>query len=521
MALDGVALIVCGVLAITFTFIVSRLQLQRSRNVSGLPYPPGPKPLPFLGNILHLNTAEPWLSYTEWSKTYGEILYLRLLGLNFIVLSSEKVARALLDQRSMIYSERPQMPTHKMFGIEFNTVSLSYGNEWRLHRKMLHHVMRPDSVPKYYETYMRKTHNLLTNLLDTPGQFERHLKTFVGSIILSLAYGYETSSTDDPLFDAVEQLIAMLAKALSPERAAVLLAFPFIRHLPPWFPGSSLKRDAIVCRDLASKVLNVPFDLVKENMRKGCASPSMVSECISQIDRNAGEEQRQRLEHAIKGSAATLFLAGSETNSSLLHAFILAMVLYPEVQAKAHAEIDSVVGPSRLPSCKDRPLLPYVNKILRELLRWNPVVPLGIPHATSNSDIYNGFFIPKGAYVIVNVWAMSRDSDKYADLEDFKPERHLVADNTATVPLPTQDPVFGMGRRICPGRFVSDAFIFAAIVSILAMFRITKAKDSEGHEIPVEQKFTTGISIHPISFPCVFVCRSKEREQLLRAGINS
>ncbi|KAF8840195.1 cytochrome P450 [Paxillus ammoniavirescens] len=491
--LDEVALIVCGVLA-TFTLLAGQ-RLQSNRSIHRLPYPPGPKPLLLLGNILHLNKSEPWLSYTQWSKTYGEIIYVRLLGLNFIILNSEKVARVLLDQRSTVYSDRPQMPAHEMFGIEFNTVSLPYGDEWRLHRKLLHNAMRPNSVPKQYEIYTSNTHTLLMNLLDTPGQFEKHIKTFVGSIILSLAYGYDTSSPDDPIFVAVEQLIAMLTKSLSPERAAILLAFPFIRHLPPWFPGAVLQRDAMACRKLARQVLNVPFDLVKENMIKGRASPCMVSECISQIDENAGEEERQRVEHAIKGSAATLFIAGSETNTSVLHAFILAMVLYPEVQAKAHVEIDSVVGPSRLPGDQDRSSLPYVDNIIRELFRWNPIVPLGMPHATSSSDVYNGFFIPKGAFVIVNVWAMSRDSDKYDDVEDFKPERYTAADNTETVPPLTHDPVFGMGRRVCPGRFISDEFLFVAIASILAMFRITKAKDNEDREIPVEKRFTTGVSM--------------------------
>ncbi|KAF9238522.1 cytochrome P450 [Melanogaster broomeanus] len=488
--LDGVALIVCGVLAITLS-LSRRRQLQKSRNASGLPYPPGPTPLPLLGNILHLNTAEPWLSYTEWSKTYGEILYVPLLGLDFIVLNSEKVARALLDQRSGIYSDRPSVPTYKMFGIDFSTVTLPYGDEWKLHRKLLHYSLRSHSASKYCDTYMRKTRDLLMNLLATPEQFERHLKTFVGSVILSVTYGHETSSTDDPLFSAVEQLMEILEKGLSPERAAILSAFPFLGHLPPWFPGTGLTRDAILSRKLASEVLNVPFDLIKENMVKGCASPSMVSECLSQIDENAEEQERQRVEHAIKSSAATLFIAGSETNSSLLHAFILAMVLYPEVQAKAHTEIDSVVGPSRLPDYNDRSSLPYLNNILLELLRWNPVVPLGMPHATSKSDIYNGFYIPQGAYIIVNVWAMSRDSDKYCDAEEFKPERHF-ADDVATAPSPTQDPVFGIGRR--------------TFTSILAMFHITNAKDDDGHEIPVEKKFTSGISVWVF---IVLSCHSK------------
>jgi hypothetical protein len=92
--------------------------------------------------------------------------------------------------------------------------------------------------------------------------------------------------------------------------------------------------------------------------------------------------------------------------------FLLAMVLHPEVQTKAQADIDRVIGKDRLPDFDDRPALPYLDAILRETLRWHPAVPLGpctmtyfllhlmafsgTPHATTTSDFYKGFFIPKG-----------------------------------------------------------------------------------------------------------------------------
>lgn len=65
---------------------------------------------------------------------------------------------------------------------------------------------------------------------------------------------------------------------------------------------------------------------------------------------------------------------------SSLTSFILAMTLYPHVQIKGQAEIDAVVGKKRLPSFSDRASLPYVNAIVKEILRWNPAVPLGMPH---------------------------------------------------------------------------------------------------------------------------------------------
>jgi len=193
------------------------------------------------------------------------------------------------------------------------------------------------------------------------------------------------------------------------------------------------------------------------------------------------------------------------------------MLLYPEVQAKAQAEIDSVIGSGRLPNFDDRASLPYVDAILRELVRWNPVVPLGIPHATSGDDVYEGYHIPKGAFVLINVWAMSRDENNFSDVEEFQPERFLSEKGTLKDGPPmSANPIFGLGRRICPGRFASEALMWTAVVSVLATFCITKAKDANGKEIDVKKQFTTGLSIRPIEFPCRFVSRSDERVQMIR-----
>jgi hypothetical protein len=84
--------------------------------------------------------------------------------------------------------------------------------------------------------------------------------------------------------------------------------------------------------------------------------------------------------------------------------FILAMLLHPESQAKARAEIDAAVGRDRVPTFADRPNLPYVDALLMEALRWQPVTPQGIPHAAEQDVLYNGYCIPKGAILICNAW---------------------------------------------------------------------------------------------------------------------
>ena len=84
--------------------------------------------------------------------------------------------------------------------------------------------------------------------------------------------------------------------------------------------------------------------------------------------------------------------------------FLLAMVLHPNVQKKAQEEIDCVVGTDRLPSLDDRDKMPFIAHVMWENLRWNPVAPLALSHATVQDDIYEGYWIPKGTTIQPNVW---------------------------------------------------------------------------------------------------------------------
>jgi cytochrome P450 len=104
--------------------------------------------------------------------------------------------------------------------------------------------------------------------------------------------------------------------------------------------------------------------------------------------------------------SGSLLEAGSDTTSSTLYGFILALLVWPEVQKKAQEEIDRVVGPNRLPTIEDYDQLPYIRSCIKESLRWMPTVVLGVPHSVLKDDTYMGYTIPKGATIINNVWCV-------------------------------------------------------------------------------------------------------------------
>jgi cytochrome P450 len=123
-----------------------------------------------------------------------------------------------------------------------------------------------------------------------------------------------------------------------------------------------------------------------------------------------GPANNPAYEKLVRELGAMAYAAGGETTVSTIESFFLAMRRYPRVQACAQAELDRVVGPDRMPDLSDRAQLPYIEAILAEVYRWVPVLPLGVPHATSENDEYRGYHIPKGTIVLHNTWYVGDDS---------------------------------------------------------------------------------------------------------------
>lgn len=455
-----------------------------------------------LGNLLDLNGSQPWVSFTQWASTRGNVIYCKLFGRQIIVLQSQEVAKALLEHRSSIYSDRPPLSSTKAIGSEFNSAQLRYSDEWRLHRRIFHQSFRSEAAKHYLPIQLRKARQLLQGIIEAPERYQRHIELFASSVIMSAVYDYEAKPNDDPLLLAAEKAIKVFLEVASPQTSAILETFPFLLKLPSWFPGASYKRLAIQSQKNATAMVDIPFHYARERAMAATSNRCMISESIGRSETHGNADE---FELALKSSSATAFIAGVETTASTLTVFVLAMMLYPDVQKRAQEEIEAVIGTDRLPTFEDRSSLLYVEAVLRETLRWHPVFPLGLPHYTADSDVYNDHYIPKGAIVMANIWAMSKDEVKYPDPNDFKPERFFMANgqlNDDTVDFP-----FGFGRRVCVGRYFADASLWISIASLLATFRFMRPLDNEGKEVDPIFQWSTGLISHPESLPCRVVPR--------------
>jgi len=352
-----------------------------------------------------------------------------------------------------------------------------------------------------------KAHELLLNLLEDPVDYPKHLEAHSGSIIMSAVYSYGAARRDDHMINVVK-MSADVLKDANMALLGIFSTFPSLFRLPSWLPGMSPKRLAHLSKKLSADLLNIPFTYTECGLATGSISPCLVADHLLELDESDSDLAWQK--KAVQESAATACMAGTETTASALMNFILAMILQPDIQEKAHELIESLVGKQRLPTFEDRPSLPYVDAILRECLRWHPVTPLGIMHAAVDSDVYNGYYIPGGFVVTPNIWAMCQNEEKYPNASEFKPERFLNSDGTLTDD--TVSFVWGFGRRVCPGRHLAEASLWSAMACLLAIFKFSKAKDETGRDIEIEPQWVGDFTVRPLPFPCSITPRNAEMD---------
>ncbi|KAH9929348.1 cytochrome P450 [Fomitopsis serialis] len=301
-------------------------------------------------------------------------------------------------------------------------------------------------------------------LIHEPHDFAKHVKRYISALIMDSVYGHRVMSSDDPYIHIMD-LAMELTTALSPAGGTVVDFFPILKHIPTWLPGMSWKRKAEDAKIIVMDARLRPYHMARDAVAAGCARPSIISGLIEDAMKqgNLPEEQAD-----IINGCSVLYGAGTDTTKTSLLTFILAMVLHSDVYQKAQDEVDRVIGSDRLPTLADRDDLPYVQCVLKEVYRWNPPVPLGIPHYLTEDDDYQGFDIPGDTGVVANLWSMSHSEEVYGDPDVFRPERFLHPNEDTDIADPVNI-VFGHGRRICPGRVFADTAIFLAISNIMPL----------------------------------------------------
>ncbi|OTA98840.1 hypothetical protein M426DRAFT_101140 [Hypoxylon sp. CI-4A] len=507
--MSSLSIIISLGVGLAFIYVARRL-LSGARHP---PLPPGPRGLPFIGNLMYMpkpDAFEPyhWLKHKE---RYGPISSMNVAGNTIIMLNDTRLAIELLEKRAAKHSSRPRLIfVGEMIGWGSTLGLMPYGDKYRRYRKRAARLIgNTTASARYVDVQEVEVGHFLLHLLESPEELVTYIRKETGSMILKVAYGYTAESHgNDILNDMVSDAMDVFSLAAAPGTFVVDF-MPFLRYLPDWFPGTGFKKLARKWRSELLATIEKPYAFARHQMAHGMDSRSFVS-AMTEEGEGSPEDQ-----HIAKWAAASLYSAGADSTVSAVSFFFLAMTIHPKVQRVAQEEIDRVVGQGRLPTTADRAKLPYVEAIVKEVLRWHPVVPMGFAHESTEDDIFEGYFIPKGSILRPNIWYFGHDPKDYHDPLEFKPERFLATDGHE----PELDPgswVFGFGRRVCPGRFLAENTLYLTIAQTLAVFNIGRVKEN-GQEVVPAVILTPGTVCHPAPYKNVITPRSPLHEKLIRS----
>ncbi|KAI0742311.1 cytochrome P450 [Daedaleopsis nitida] len=436
-------------------YVISRIRWQR--RTRGRPLPPGPKSLPFLGNIAHMQRPEPWRAHRDLCTTYGDVVYVPVLGQDIVLLGSADAVSDLLDKRSAVTSDREQSALIPLSGQDFNIAFMPYGHVWRQHRRVFAEQFSVSAASEEHQQIQQNYAQLfLRKLLNEPEELREHIRYTFSASIMKTVFGLEVAEKRDENVTLMERVLEGV-QAFTPGRSRRVKQGPFVGNILLELEGTD-------------------------------------------------KEKYLEMQEIARNVAVTAFEDARQTYTTLQF-FFLAMWLYPDVQHKAQRELDTVVGPHRLPIHADQAALPYVTAIVKEALRWQNALPNGVPHHTSEDLEYRGFFIPQGTALIPLTWACLHDPEVYAE-----PERFIPSDTSVRDP---SDFAFGYGRRKCPGMAFAESSLFINIAMALHTFDITPPLDEHGDVVTIEPKPVGSVLLYPEECRCSLKPRSEQAERLV------
>jgi len=450
------------------------------------------------------------VDFLHWIKhrdLYGPISSLTVIGTPIVIINDKQCAVDILDKESAKTSSRPESTFAYEFAGWKKSLALTRDRRlFRQYRKALAKVLGSrNAVMKFHPLQELESQRFLLRLLKDPKHFPEHLRREAGAFILKVTYGYSILPEEiDPLVTLSESALDWFVYSTAPGKWLVDL-LPFMRHIPEWLPGGGFKKTAREVEKHVQEIIEKPLAFTIHQRKQNNHMPSYASDLLDDNEPHSD----------VAWTSMGMYIAGADTTVASLKGFLLAMLLFPETQRKGQEEIDRVVGRDRLPVLADRDQLPYINAMMKEVMRWHTAGPIALPHRADEDIIYRGYLIPKGATILANAWLYNNDPNTYPEPRKFRPERFLEGDGHEPEADPTEN-IFGWGRRICPGRLIAESAVFVTIAQTLAAYTMTKPVGADGKEIEPKVEYIPGIVAHLKPFEVDFKLRDPKYEEIIR-----
>ncbi|KAF3047192.1 hypothetical protein E8E12_011599 [Didymella heteroderae] len=481
-----------GLALLSISLVYFLLRLQRwLEDREKLPLPPKPPGVPLLGNALDVisstRTGSQHLLFEQYAREYGEIVRIQVGPFTQYFINSDEAVKAIFDRASASTSERPRwIVSNEQICDQKNVLLLNASHlRWKQQRKVIlqgmTNVPRADAGVPYLHFETAKFLNQVVNdntLANNSVELFNQIGRYTYSVFASQTFGMDIPDAKDPAIEYIfrsglEQILGTLPGSHLVDILPVLNKLPLF--LKPW------ERRARALFQDNKNWCDERMRRVEKAIGKGTVNDSFLARVL-QDEKCMGFEDRSEAAYL----ALMLMIGAADTSKMSSWSFLEAMMRFPDVQAKALAKIEAVVGVAdRLPVYEDLDSIPYVRCLMKELWRWRPPVALGHPHITTKDLTYNSMRLPVGSRIHLNAWAIGHDSHRHADPERFWPERYqgdLTNSEQSKNSADVKDRdhfAFGSGRRICPGYHVAERSLAIAIMRLVWAFEIVPAPNTK------------------------------------------
>ncbi|KAK7349602.1 hypothetical protein VNO77_07089 [Canavalia gladiata] len=479
-------------LLISLAWVSIHVLISIFKTLKSSKYPPGPHPFPIIGNILELGN-QPHQALTKLSKIHGPIMSLKLGNTTTIVISSPQIAKEVLHKNDHILSNRKfpdsvQALDHHLFSM----VWLPPLTHWRILRKVCAtQVFSSQKLDSTQVLRQRKVEELLNYVeerckkgeaLDIGEATFTTALNFISNTFFSMDLGHYTSDKSQEFKDIIWGIMEEAG------RPNVVDFFPIFRFFDPQGARARMNR-------YFEKLIALFDGLVEERLRlKGSEKES--KECNDVLDsllEHMLEDNSQMSRLQVSHLFLDLFVAGTDTTASTIEWTMTELIRNPKILEKVRRELQQVVAKDEQVEESHISKLPFLRAVVKENLRLHPPAPFLVPHS-SNVDVdLCGFFVPKNAQILINVWAMGRDPTIWTNPNQFMPERFLESDidfkgkDFELIP-------FGAGRRICPGLPLAFRTVHIVLASLLRSYDWKLMNGQKSEDIDVSEKY--GITLN-------------------------
>ncbi|KAK2855890.1 hypothetical protein Q5P01_004625 [Channa striata] len=454
--------------------------------------PPGPRPLPVLGNLLQLDLKRPFITLLKLSKKYGSVFTVYFGTKKVVVLAGYKTVKEALINHANEFGERHP------FAISYEEkqdygVLWSNGDSWRDMRRFALTNLRDFGMgKKACEDKIVEECGYLVEVFKgfngEPFDTTQSVNYSVSNIICSIVYGSRFEYSD-PKFTSMVDKTNRKVELFGSASMQVYNLFPWLGMC------ISDRREIKKIYTWITEVNLAIFRHLKETLNpqmcRGLVDAFLVQK---QNFEDSGITNSHFHDDSLMMTVQNLFVAGTETTSSTIRWGLLLMAKYPKIQDQVQEEISRVIG-SRQVQVEDRKNLHFTDAVIHETQRLANIVPMAVPHRTSQDVTFQGFFIKKGTVVYPLLTSVLYDESEWEKPHSFHPVHFLDKDGKfvkrdAFMP-------FSAGRRMCLGEGLARMELFIFFTTLLQRFRFTPPPGVSEDELDLTPR--VGFTLNPSS----------------------